>query len=386
MKYQSKWKVPRSRNHVTNGKIKDEIMKYVEPVIFEDNWEALRMVSEFEKAFAEKFDFGYVSGVQTCSAALFLALLAVGVKPGDEVITVSNSDMATTAAISHCGATLVLCDVCESDYVIDISKVEDLITDKTRAIVPVDIYGHIADVKSLRDIADKYKIFIIEDAALAILGKDYGEHVGKYADVVCFSTMPTKLVGSSGNGGIVATQNEYFYDQVELFKAYGAYPSPEGTYPQTKAFVEEGYNLKMVPLDAAVVMAKLPYLDMWSKRRKEIVELYFSELSDFDGIILPQFRDDSEPVLREMPVRILKTRSKVVTFLLEKGVQVSENYCPAAHLRPVYRDLGLSGSESLPVTEKLSDQIITLPVDPELTSEEIVYVCDSLKEAIISEK
>jgi dTDP-4-amino-4,6-dideoxygalactose transaminase len=137
VKYQSKWKVPRSRNHVTNRKIRDEIIKYVEPVIFEDNWEALRMVSEFEKAFSEKFNFSYVSGVQTCSAALFLSLLALGVKSGDEVITVANSDMATTAAISHCGATLVLCDVCESDYVIDISKVENLITEKTRAIVPV---------------------------------------------------------------------------------------------------------------------------------------------------------------------------------------------------------------------------------------------------------
>ena len=386
MKYQSKWKVPRSRNHVTNRKIRDEIIKYVEPVIFEDNWEALRMVSEFEKAFSEKFNFNYVSGVQTCSAALFLSLLALGVKSGDEVITVSNSDMATTAAISHCGATLVLCDVCESDYVIDISKVEDLITEKTRAIVPVDLYGHIADVKTLREIADKHNVFIVEDAALAILGKDYGEIVGKYADIVCFSTMPTKLVGSSGNGGIVATQNVKFYKQVELFKAYGAYPSPEGTYPQINAFVEEGYNLKMVPLDAAVVMAKLPYLDEWRKRRKEIVDLYFSELLDFDGIILPQFRDESEPVLREMPVRILKKRSRVVSFLLGKGVQVSVNYCPAAHLRPVYENLGLIGSESLPITEKLSDQIITLPVDPELSNEEIVYVCESLKEGIISEK
>lgn len=383
MKYQSKWKIPRSRNHVTNGKIRNEIMKNVESVIFEDNWEAREMVPEFERAFSEKFGFKYVTGVQSGSAALLLALRAAGVSAGDEVITVSNSDMATTAAVSHCGAELVFCDVNESDYVIDVSKVEALITDKTKAIIPVDLYGHIADVKSLRKITEKHNIVIIEDAALAVLGKDHGKNVGEYADIVCFSTMTTKLIGSSGNGGIVATGNEKIYEKVEMFKAYGALTADD-SFPPKNEFIEEGYNLKMVPLDAAVVIAKLPYTEEWSRIRKEIVDLYFSLLRDLEGIILPAFRAESDPVLREMPVRIINKRSEVVAFLLKKGIQVSLNYCPAAHQRPVYKKLNLTGSESLPVTDMLSDQIITLPVDPELSSEEIHYVCESLKEGIVS--
>jgi len=375
------WKVPRSRAHLFNLRIKEEILEAVQPALFGDYWDFPELLKRFEERFSQFIGLPHVVAVQSGSAALYLALKAAGLDCGDEVITVANSDMSTTSAIVNCGAVPVFCDTRVEDYTIDVDLIEPLLTERTRGILPVDLYGHPADVKQVREIAQKYDLFIIEDAALATASRDYGRPMGAFADMTCFSTCSTKQIGAIGNGGMIAGFDSEMRERLEMYRNYGVNPASRNDPHNGMDQQLDGFNLKMSPVDAAVVTVKMEYLEEWTQRRCEICRHYESRLRNCRGVLLPEFRSDSEPVRREFAVRV-RNRHKVFDTLRENGIQAGLNYWPPAHLRTVYRDKNLPGSGHLPVTEAVSEEIISLPVDPLLTDSEVDYVCDRLIAAV----
>jgi len=371
------WKVPRTKVHLVNRRLRKQIEEAFDPILYEDWWESQRIVLELEKRFGEEMGYPYTSAVQSGAAGLRLALLACGIKAGDEVITVANSDMATTASISQSGATPVLCDVQRSDHVLNPDLIEPLINEKTRAILPVDLYGHPADVRRMREIADRHGLYIIEDAAIATGAVDYGKPVGAFADLAVFSTCSSKPFPSAGGGGLVVSSRHDLWEKIEILKGYGRRPEENLKAPVRYDHILEGYNLRMLPFDAALLLLKLPYLKEWSQKRRRIAAKYIHALKGLNQITLPVFRSESEPIYRTFTICIEK-RDELYNFLREKGINAALNYVPPVHLQTVYRDRRIPGSDHLPVSEYLSDRLLGLPVDPDHTDNEIAYVCEQI--------
>jgi dTDP-4-amino-4,6-dideoxygalactose transaminase len=375
---QSAWRVPRTTAPAFRRQAETELLQAIAPVLFGDPWEARQIVVDFERAFGVEMGYPFVSAVQSGSAGLRLSLLACGVKPGDEVVTVANSDIATTAAISHCGAKPVLCDVLASDYTMDPALVEPLITDRTVGLLPVDLYGHPCDVFRLREIADRHDLFIVEDAAIATGARDYGRVLGAFADMTVFSCSPYKPFEGIGNGGLVVTDHEALWEKVELLKGFGLPPRDATSLPVNYNHIAEGYNLKMTPIDAAVLSVALPYLKSWSEERRRIGGWYAERLAGIEGVDLPRFRPESEPIFRTYTIKV-RDRDLVYRRLQVGGVHAALHYIPPIHLQPIYRDSQLPGSDHLPVTEQLGVKTLCLPVAPGLGSQEVDYVCDLFK-------
>ena len=376
------FRVPRDRAPRVHCRLQRQLMEAISPVLFEDPWDAWRIVADFETQFGQEMGYRHVSAVQSGSAGLRLGLLACGVKPGDEVITVANSDIATSAAISQCGATPVLCDVLASDYTVDTDQVEALITPRTVGLLPVDLYGHPADVRCLRQIADRHDLFIVEDAALATGARDYGVPVGAFADLSVFSCSTHKPFAGIGNGGLVVTDDRELWERIDVLKGYGRPAGTSGTKPVRYDHVVEGYNLTMTPIAAAVLLVKLPYLQAWSDRRREVGGWYRERLEGLDDVVLPSFRPESSPIFRTFTVQI-RERNRVFDTMRENGVEAALHYVPPIHLQSVYAERDLPGSENLPVTEELGQSLLCLPVHPEIEEREVDYVCDLLRSVLV---
>ena len=375
------WKVPRSKAHLFNREIEDQILQAIRPALFGDYWEYPSLISEFEMKFSQFIELEHVVAVQSGTAALVLALKAAGLRPGDEVITVANSDMSTTSAIVNCGATPVFCDILASDYTIDPQLVESRISERTRGLLPVDLYGHPANTKQLQQIARRHGLFIVQDAALATASRDFDRRMGAFADLVCFSTTSTKQIGGIGNGGMVATADRRLRERLELHRSYGLRPAKKRNLHAGSDQQVDGLNLQMTPVNAAVVALKLGYLPAWTQRRKQIARHYENRLGNVEGITLAAFRPESEPVRREFVLRV-RDRNRVFDILRDRGIQAALNYFPAAHQREVYRERSLPGSDSLAITEDTIRETLSLPVDPLLTDDDIDYVCDNLIKAV----
>lgn len=384
----NEWKIPRLRIHLFHKEIQEEIRKAVDSVVFADHWKAIKINDRLEEEFCKWFGCQFATTTSSGTAALIMGLLGVGVESGDEVIVVANSDMSNTNAIDICGAKVVLCDVNESDYTMDIARVEELITPRTRAIMPVDIYGHPANVRELRSIADKYRVMVVEDACLGVFAKDYGQRVGAYADVTVFSTTATKPINGAAFGGIVATNNPEIDRKMKLHQNYGVDYSIEDSLSDIANHAAVGYNLKMHPVDAALVLAKMPYFDSFRESRKHVFDWYEQYLSGVHNVILPTFRPESEPVIREYVVRIRSTdknvnmRDLVYKKLIDQGVQASLNYSPAVPLRIIGKEKKYLNSENVPVCIALSPEILSLPADPMITEQEVQTVCDIIRDVM----
>jgi dTDP-4-amino-4,6-dideoxygalactose transaminase len=331
--------------------------------------------ARFEQAFAAEMQQKYAVAVHSGTIGLFLALRACGVGPGDEVITVGNSDISTTAAISQCGATPVLCDILDTDFTIDPSLVERLITPRTRAILPVDLYGHPADVAALRPIADAHGLKIVEDAALATGAYDYGKPLGTFADVTIFSFAPLKPLGSVSNGAAVTTNNDAIYEQLHILSHYGAPSSLPGGNPAHQHYVGEGYNVPLDALQAALLLVKLPHLRDWTEKRRLLVNRYDQRLADLP-VQQPRFRAESRPSIRAYTILVGK-RDQLFRQLREAGIEAVIHYNPLAYRQPVYNGR-LPGSDNLPVTDAVGAQVIGLPVAPDLTFEDVDFTVDAL--------
>jgi dTDP-4-amino-4,6-dideoxygalactose transaminase len=327
-------------------------------------------VNAFEREFAAYVGAGYAVGVNSGSDALFLSIKALGIGEGDEVITVSHTFVSTVDAIVRNGAKPVFVDINDKTYTIDITQIEGKLTNRTKAILPVHLYGHPADMHPIIEIARRYKLYVIEDACQAH-GAEYGvQKVGRLGDAGCFSFYPAKNLGACGDGGMVVTNNKELADKLAMLRNYG----------QPKKYRHDliGLNTRLDELQAAILRVKLKYLDEWNEKRRKVAALYNNLLKD-TGLHTPVQEEGVKHVYSLYVVRD-KERESLEEHLSEKGVQTLIHYPFPVHKQKAYLELGLVGT--LPITEKVCGEILSLPIHPWLTEpevEEIAHICKKAK-------
>lgn len=324
-------------------------------------------VEMFEKEFADFCKTKYCVGVNSGTSGLYLSLLACNVGEKDEVITVPNSFIATAIAISQAGAKPVFVDVDENSFNIDVNKIEEKITSKTRVIIPVHLFGQAANMDEILSIAKKYKLKVIEDACQAHGAEYKDKKVGSIGDIGCFSFYPTKNLGAYGDSGAVVTDNKEIFEKLLQLRNYG----------EKKKYYHEsiGFNERLDSMQAAFLRVKLKYLDKWNEKRRSNAKMYNKLLRNSD-VILPKELPNVKHVYHLYVIRTNR-RDALKNYLNEKGILTVIHYPVPIHLQYVYKDLKL-GHGTYPVTEKLAKEILSLPMYPELSREEIKYVTDTI--------
>ncbi len=349
--------------------LKAEFRPAIERVLESQHYILGPEVDAFEKAFAAYCGARYAVGVNSGTMALQLALLALGVQPGDEIITAAQTFIATAEAISWCGATPVFVDVEDKTYTINPALIEKAVTSKTRGIIPVHLYGHAANMEAIQAIARKRKLFVFEDAAQAHGARFQGKRVGGFGATSCFSFYPGKNLGAFGEGGAVVTDDEKIALEIKKLRNHG------GIVRYTHERL--GFNGRMEAIQGAVLGVKLPYLDQWNKNRRANAHLYHELLNGLD-LILPREASDCESVYNSYVVRTQK-RDALQAFLEKAGIQTMIYYPVKIHLLDFYKHLGYREG-SLPVTEALCGDGLALPVYPDLTETQLRYVAGKVKD------
>lgn len=310
-------------------------------------------------------------GVSSGTAALRLALQVVGVGPGDEVITTAHTFIATAEAISQTGARPVFVDVSPTTYNLDPEKVEAAITSRTKVIMPVHLYGQPADLGPLRDIAKRHQLFLIEDAAQAVAAEYEGKRCGSIGDLACFSFYPGKNLGAYGDAGAVTGNDEALLAKVRKLRDHGRTTKYEHD--------EIGFGDRIDALQAAILAAKLPHLNDWTEARRSHARQYDELLADAD-VIRPYEAPNVRHVYHLYVIRVPR-RDEMLEHLKSQGVGAGIHYPVPVHRQPAYLKEGY-GDISLPVTEQVASEIVSLPMYPELSSEQIEYVARAVKEAL----
>lgn len=354
-------------------KIKDELRDPIAKVLSSGGFILGEDVSLFEKEFSAYCGAKYGIGVNSGTDALFLACLACGIGKGDEVITPTYTYIATTFGISIAGAKPVFVDTEEKTYGIDTSKIEKAITDKTKAILLVHLYGHPADMDAIIRIAKKHKLKVIEDCAQAHGALYNNKKVGSFGDAACFSFYPTKNLGAFGDGGMVMTGSEEIKEKMFLLRDYGR----KGRYEN----IIKGYNSRLDTLQAAILRVKLKHLDEWNEKRREHAVLYTRLFKEAGiDIVLPCEAGYAKHVYHQYVIRV-KNRKKVLEKLSNKGINALIHYPIPVHLQECYKELSYKKGD-FPVAEKCCEEVFSLPLYPELTEEEIKHVVSAAKEAL----
>lgn len=349
--------------------IKKEINPVVLNIISSTQYILGEDTSLFEKEFANFHKTRYAVGVDNGSSALELGMRALNIGPGDEVITPANSFIASSSSISFTGATPVLVDCEESTYNIDASKIEAKINKKTKAIMPVHLYGQAANITAIRDIATKHNLDIIEDACQAHGSSFRNKMVGNFGSFAAFSFYPGKNLGAYGDAGAILTNNKYLAQKVSQMRNYG----------QKIKYVHNqiAWNRRLDNLQAAILRVKLRHLKSWNKKRQENARLYNNMLKD-TPVITPTVLKDAQHVYHLYVIRS-KKRDQLSSFLNSRGVATGMHYPIPIHLQEAYKNLGHKRGD-FPVTERLSQEILSLPMFPELTRIQIKYIADTIKE------
>lgn len=331
-------------------------------------------VAAFETDFAAYCHTSEAIGVNSGTSALHVSLLAAGVGPGDEVITVPFTFVATVAAIEYSGATPVFVDV-EPDYwTMDPAKLEAAITPRTKAIIPVHLYGQPADMDPILDIARRHGLVVIEDACQAHGSEYHGRRCGSMGQLGCFSFYPGKNLGAYGEGGAVVTSDPAMAKKVRLLRAWGEETRYEHTY--------RAFNYRMDGIQGAVLGVKLRYLERWTEARRRHAAEYGRRLEGSPATP-PSERGGARHVFHAYVVR-LSERDEWRARLAEAGVQTGVHYPIPVHLQPAYRDLGYSPGD-FPVSERAGTEVLSLPMFPELTTEQIDMVAGLLRAGIPAE-
>jgi len=350
--------------------IKDRVDKGLKSVFEKGNFILGQEEKDFETQFAQYCDVKYAIGVNSGTDSLYLALGALDISVGDEVIIPTFTFIATALCISYTGAKPVFVDIEEETYNIDPQKLEQVITDKTKAIIPVHLYGQPANMDEITSIAQKHNIAIIEDACQAHGATYRGKKTGSLGNIGCFSFYPTKSLGAFGDGGIIVTDSEEINEKVGMLRDYGR----KGRYEHKV----KGYNSRLDTVQAVVLSAKLEYLDEWNKMRSEHAAYYCDLLKDIPGIVAPKTKEGRTHVFQTFAVRILN-RNKICSEIKKKNISVLIHYPIPIHLQEAYADLGYKKGD-FPVSEKIADEILSLPMYPHMQKDQIEYVCAGLKE------
>ena len=328
-------------------------------------------VSAFEKAFAAYCEAKCAVGVDSGTAALFLALKACGIGPGDEVITTPFTFISTAETISQVGARPVFVDIDLATYNLDPRRIEAAITPRTRAIIPVHLYGQPAEMDEILAIAKAHHLWVIEDAAQAHGARYKGRRVGSLGDIACFSFYPSKNLGAYGDGGAVVTNDVNLAARVRSLRDHGR----SSKYLHS----ELGWGFRLDALQAAILRAKLPHLDAWNAARRERAYRY-AELLAGTSVVIPMALPYVEHVYHCYVVRT-PHRDEVVKALQARGIGVGIHYPIPLHLQPAYKDLGYT-TGSFPISEQCSQEVFSLPMYPELTEQQQREVATAIREIV----
>ncbi len=326
-------------------------------------------VADFEKEFAAYCGAQCAIGVSSGTAALWQALLALDVGAGDEVITTPNTFIATAEAISLCGATPVFVDVDPQTYTMDPDLIEPAITPRTKAIIPVHLYGQPADMEPILDIAKRYGLYVIEDACQAHGAVYKGHKAGSLGDAGCFSFYPGKNLGAYGEAGAVVTNNPELAQQIRIRRDHG----------QTEKYKHAmiGWNDRMDGFQGAILNVKLKHLDQWNEARRRNAALYNELLADVEEVTLPREAPYARHIYHVYAIQV-PNRDKLLAALREKDIGCAIHYPIPIHLQKAYEFMG-HGRGSFPVAERCADESLSLPMFAELTTEQIETVAAEIK-------
>jgi len=347
--------------------IADEINETTSRVIRKADFILGQEVRLFEEEFAAFSEARYAVGVDSGTSALELALRAYDIGPGDEVITAANSFIASALAISHAGATPVLVDVDPFTHTIDVTGIERAITSRTKAILPVHLYGHPAHMDPIRQLAEQHGLIVIEDACQAHGARYKGRRAGSLGHAAAFSFYPGKNLGAYGDGGMVVTNDADIRKRLEMLRNYGQ----EEKYHH----LTQGFNRRLDTLQAAVLRVKLKYLEKWNAARRWQAELYHRLLAGTE-LVLPSEAVGAQSVWHLYVIRT-EHRDRLKEYLASRGIAAGIHYPVPIHLQPAYRNLGYKRG-NFPVTEQYAQRILSLPMYAELTPELIEYVSKSI--------
>ncbi|MGO9088666.1 MAG: DegT/DnrJ/EryC1/StrS family aminotransferase [Candidatus Sulfotelmatobacter sp.] len=325
-------------------------------------------VAAFEKEFAAYCGAAECIALNSGTSALHLALLAAGVGPGDEVITVPFTFIASVAAVTYTGAQPVLVDIDPRSFTMDPAAIEAAITPRTKAILPVHLYGQTADMDPILELARRHGLVVIEDAAQAHGAKYKGRTAGSMGDIGCFSFYPAKNLGAYGEGGAVTTSNPEYARSIRMLRDWG----------QDRKYhhVLHGYNYRMEGFQGAILRVKLRHLEQWTEARRAVA-LRYKQLLAGCGVELPAEMPWARHVYHVYTVRA-DDRDGLQSALLAEGIQTAIHYAVPAHLQPVYADLGY-GKGSLPQAEEAAERVLSLPMYPELTEQAVAEVVRALE-------
>ncbi len=350
-------------------------------------------VQEFEKEFAKYCGAKYAVGVGNGTDALVMALLACGIKSGDEVITTAMTFVSTAEAIAQVGATPVFVDIDPKTYTMDPDKLEAAFTVNTKAVIPVHIYGQAADMDEICKIAHGHNAYVIEDCAQAAGAKYKGRRTCSLGDIACVSFFPTKNLGAAGDAGIVVTNNEDLYKGVMAYRVHGSGLNGAYTYARINGleFDESkidfhgnlpkyynylvGFNSRLDALQAAMLSVKLPHLDDWNERRRQIAAIYNEKITN-TAVTKPVVAEYNEHIFYVYPMKVAD-RTKFRAYLEEKGVTTGVYFPVPMHEQACFSKLGYKHGD-FPVAEDLAEHGVTIPMFPELTDEEIQTVIDAI--------
>lgn len=328
-------------------------------------------VTGFEASFASDRGVLGAVGVANGTDALFLSLKALGIGPGDEVITVTNTFIATANAIHHTGATLVLVDCCQEDYLIDLEQVKARVTPRTKAIIPVHLYGQMVDLSEFMAWAQERGIAVIEDCAQAAGASLSGKPSGSWGMMGCFSFYPDKNLGALGDGGAIVSSSPELLPALRKLRNHGGEIRYQHEIP--------GFNSRLDPIQASALQIKLRYMEQWTDRRIEIASWYDTHLRGEEALQLPLLKQDRSHVYHLYVIRVDDgLRDGLKKHLQKKGILTAVQYPVPVHLTPAYASLGYRTS-SFPIAEKFADELLSLPIHIALTEEDVINIAYEIK-------
>jgi len=348
--------------------IKDEVAGAIQQVLDKTAFAGGPFVAQFEKEFAAFCHTQHAIGVGSGTDALWLALLGLGIGPGDEVITVPNTFIATAEAISYCGAKPVFVDVEEKTCNMNPELLEAAVTPRTKAIIPVHLFGQMADMDPIMAIARKHSLYVVEDACQAHGAEYKGRIAGSIGDAGCFSFYPGKNLGAYGEAGAVVTNHADLDQKIRMLRDHG----------QAKKYYHAmiGWNARMDGFQGAILSVKLKHLPAWNEARRRNARRYDEMLGNTNGVVIPLESAQNKHVYHLYAIRV-QNRDALIKALGEKDISCGIHYPIPLHMQDAYKALGL-GKGSFPVVEKVSSEFVSLPMFPELGQEQIEFVVREL--------
>ena len=352
--------------------IREELVPAIESVLASQRFIGGPEVEGLEREVAELCGVGYGVGCSSGTDALLMSLMTLGIGPGDEVVTTPYSFFATASSIWRVGARPVFVDIDPGTFNIDPTRVEAAVTEKTRAVMPVHLFGQCADMDPIVDVARRHGLEVIEDAAQALGAGDRGRPAGSMGRVGCFSFYPSKNLGAVGDAGMVVTDDEALAERLKSCRNHGEW---ERYHHDTV-----GGNFRLDAIQAAALRVKLRHLDAWHSARRENARHYEARFEDVEGLGTPAVRDPNECIFNQYVIRVPRAEA-CREFLAERGIGTAVYYPLSLHQQPCFASLGY-GEGDFPESERAAAETIAIPIYPELTAEQLDYVADALIEFV----